>query len=92
MNKVELAKAMAEESQYNVSAAVAEDMINCFMTVVKSEVSKGNPIQLIGFGTFTTSQRAERNGKNPHTGEPMTIPACTVPKFKPGQSFKDAVK
>ena len=92
MNKVELAKAMVEESQYNVSAAVAEDMINCFMTVIKSEVSKGNAVQLIGFGTFTTSQRAERNGKNPQTGKPMVIPACTVPKFKPGQSFKDAVK
>ena len=87
-----MAKAMVEESQYNVSAAVAEDMINCFMTVIKSEVSKGNPVQLIGFGTFTTSQRAERNGKNPQTGKPMVIPACTVPKFKPGQSFKDAVK
>lgn len=92
MNKVELAKAMVEESQYNVSAAVAEDMINCFMNVIKTEVGNGNPVQLIGFGTFTTSQRAERNGKNPQTGEAMTIPACTVPKFKPGQAFKDAVK
>ena len=92
MNKVELAKAMAEKSQYNISAAVAEDMIICFMDTVKTEVGKGNPVQLIGFGTFTTSERAERKGKNPQTGAELVIPACTVPKFKPGQAFKDAVK
>lgn len=92
MNKVELAKAMAEKSQYDVSAAVAEDMINCFMSVVKEEVKDGNKVQLIGFGTFEAAARAERTGKNPQTGEPLVIPACTVPKFKPGQAFKDALK
>ena len=92
MNKSELAKAMAEESQYDISAAVAEDLINCFMNVVKDEVANGNKVQLIGFGTFEQGHRAERTGKNPQTGAPLTIPACTVPKFKPGQAFKDALK
>lgn len=92
MNKTELAKAMAEHSNYNVSNAVAEDMINCFMEVVKETVSNNDSVQLVGFGTFTTAQRAERNGKNPQTGEAMVIPACKVPKFKAGKAFKEVVK
>ena len=92
MNKSELAKAIVEESQYDISAAVAEDLINCFMEVVKNEVANGRKVQLIGFGTFEQGHRSERTGRNPQTGTDMVIPACNVPKFKPGQAFKDAVK
>ena len=92
MNKTELAKAIVTESSYNITQACAEEMVNSFMNIVKREVKAGNPVQLIGFGTFTTSERAARKGKNPQTGVEMDIPACTVPKFKPGQAFKDAVK
>lgn len=92
MNKTELAKAMADKSTYNVSAAVAEDMVNAFMAVVKEEVAKDGKVQLIGFGTFESADRAARTGKNPQTGEPLEIPACKVPKFKPGKAFKDALK
>lgn len=92
MNKSELAKAMADKSQYDISAAVAEDLINCFMGVVKDEVANGGKVQLIGFGTFEQGHRSERTGKNPQTGADMVIPACNVPKFKPGQAFKDALK
>lgn len=92
MNKTELAKAMADKSTYNVSAAVAEDMVNAFMAVVKEEVAKDSKVQLIGFGTFESADRAARTGKNPQTGEPLEIPACKVPKFKPGKAFKDALK
>ena len=92
MNKAELAKVIAEESQYDISAAVAEDLINCFMNIVKGEVAKGNNVQLVGFGTFEKGHRSERIGKNPQTGEPLTIPACDVPKFKPGKAFKDIVR
>ena len=92
MNKTELAKAIVAENSYNITQACAEEMVNSFMNIVKREVGAGNPVQLIGFGTFTTAQRAERTGKNPQTGAEMIIPACTVPKFKPGQAFKDAVK
>ena len=92
MNKSELAKAMSDKSQYEISAAVAEDMINCFMNIVKEEVSNGNKVQLVGFGTFEQVHRSERAGRHPQTGKDMIIPACNVPKFKPGQAFKDAVK
>ena len=92
MNKSELAKAMADKSQYDISAAVAEDLINCFMNIVKDEVVDGHKVQLIGFGTCEQGHRSERVGKNPQTGADMVIPACNVPKFKPGQAFKDAVK
>lgn len=92
MNKTELAKAIVAENSYNISLACAEEMINSFMNNVKNEVKAGNSVQLIGFGTFTSGQRAAREGRNPQTGEPMTIAAARVPKFKPGKAFKDAVK
>lgn len=92
MNKTELAKAIVAENSYNITQACAEEMINSFMGIVKQEVAAGNKVQLIGFGTFESAKRAERKGKNPKTGEEIIIPACTVPKFKPGSAFKDAVK
>ena len=92
MNKAELVKAAVNECGYEITQACAEDLLNTFLNIVKREVAAGNPVQLVGFGTFTTSERAERNGKNPQTGAEMTIPACTVPKFKAGKAFKDAVK
>lgn len=92
MNKADLVKAMTTECGYNVTKACAEDMLNTFVNIVKREVAAGNSVQLLGFGTFTSAKRAERKGKNPKTGEELIIPACTVPKFKAGQSFKDAVK
>lgn len=92
MNKTELVKAIVAENSYNITQACAEEMVNSFMNIVKNEVKAGNKVQLIGFGTFESAKRAERKGKNPQTGAEMVIPACTVPKFKPGQAFKDAVK
>ena len=91
MNKAELVKAIMAENSYNITQACAEEMVNSFMDIVKNEVKAGNSVQLIGFGTFTSAKRAERKGKNPQTGEEMIIPACTVPKFKPGAAFKSAV-
>jgi len=92
MNKTELAKAIVADNSYNITQACAEEMINSFISNVKKEVAAGNKVQLIGFGTFESAERAERTGRNPQTGAEMTIPACKVPKFKAGQAFKDAVK
>ena len=55
------------------------------------ELKKGEKIQLVGFGTFETSERAAREGRNPSTGETMKIEACKAPKFKAGKALKDAV-
>ena len=91
MNKVELARKIPEKRQKDISQNIAEDMVNAFMETIKEEVAAGNSVQLIGFGTFSLGHRAERKGKNPRTGEEMTIAAKNVPKFNPGQAFRTMV-
>lgn len=89
MNKTELVAAVAKSAE--ISKKDAEKAVNAFMDTVIEEVKGGGKVQLIGFGTFETAQRAERQGRNPQTGAAITVPATTVPKFKPGKAFKDAV-
>ena len=78
MNRAELIDAMAKEA--GLSKADAEKALK-----------KKGKVQLVGFGTFETSKRAARKGKNPATGEAIKIPAATVPKFKAGKALKDLV-
>ena len=89
MNKTELATAIATKT--GVSKKDAEAMINAFTETVGDAMKKGDKVQLIGFGTFETSKRNARTGKNPQTGEAIKIPATTVPKFKAGKALKDKV-
>ncbi len=89
MNKTEFVAAIAEAAE--VSKKDAEKVVKAFADVVTEELKKGEKIQLVGFGTFETSQRAARDGRNPKTGETMKIAASTSPKFKPGKALKDAV-
>lgn len=89
MNKAELVAAVAAKA--NISKKDAEAAVNAFMGIVKDEVANGNKVQLIGFGTFEQGTRAAREGRNPQTGEAISIPAQNVPKFKAGKAFKDAV-
>lgn len=91
MNKAELSKAIVDKSNYIISLAQAEDFINTFIDIVKDAVIDGDTVNLVGFGTFKTSERKERQCKNPQTKEIMTVPASTVPTFKAGKAFKDAV-
>ena len=69
----------------------AEASLEAFIAAVKEELKKGGKVQLVGFGTFETSERAAREGRNPLTGATMTIAACKAPKFKAGKAFKDAL-
>ena len=89
MNKTELVAAMAEKTQ--LSKKDAEAALKAFTEVVTEELKKGEKIQLVGFGTFEVSERAERIGRNPQTGEEMIIAASKAPKFKVGKAFKDAI-
>lgn len=89
MNKTQLVAAIAEQTGF--SKKDSEAMVKAFTTVVKDELSKGEKVQLVGFGTFETVHRAERKGRNPQTKEEITIPASIAPKFKPGKALKDAV-
>ena len=89
MNKVELSAAIAEKAA--ISKKEADAAVKAFVDVVTEELKKGGKVQLVGFGTFETSTRAAREGRNPQTGETMTIAASKAPKFKAGKALKDAV-
>ena len=89
MNKAELIAVIAEDAE--LSKAKAEFALNSIMDNIKKAVTKGDSVQLIGFGTFGSGKRAARTGKNPRTGEKLKIAAATVPKFSAGASFKAAV-
>ena len=89
MNKAELITSMAEKSQ--LTKKDAESALKAFIDSVQEALENGDKVQLIGFGTFETRERAAREGRNPRTKETITIPASTVPVFKPGKEFKDRV-
>ncbi len=89
MNKVELVEAMAKET--GLSKKDTEAALKAFLKVCETELSNGNPISLIGFGTFDISNRSERKGRNPLTGAEITIPASKSVKFKPGKALKEKV-
>ena len=89
MNKAELVAAMAENA--GLSKKDAEAALKAFTDVVAEELKKGEKIQLVGFGTFEVSERAERTGRNPQSGKEMVIPASKAPKFKAGKALKDMV-
>ena len=89
MNKTELITAIAESA--DISKKDSEKALKAFVDVVTEELKKGEKVQLVGFGTFEVSERAAREGRNPHTGEPMPIAASKAPKFKAGKALKDAI-
>lgn len=89
MNKTELVAAIAKETE--LSKKDAEAALKAFIDVVSEELKKGEKVQLVGFGTFEVSERAEREGRNPSTGETMTIKASKSPKFKAGKALKDMI-
>ena len=89
MNKTELVEAIAKATK--LSKKDSEKAVKAFTEVVTKELKKKGKVQLVGFGTFETAQRAARTGKNPQTGAAIKIPAATVPKFKAGKALKEAV-
>ena len=89
MNKTELVAAVAEQA--GLSKKDAEAAVKAFTEVVAEALKAGDKIQLVGFGTFEVSERAAREGRNPRTGETMTIEASKTPKFKAGKALKDLV-
>ena len=86
MNKTELVAAIAEQTE--LSKKDAEKALKAFTDIVADELKKGEKVQLVGFGT---SERAAREGRNPQSGEPMTIAASKAPKFKAGKALKDMI-
>lgn len=89
MNKSELIEVAANEA--DISKAAAGKALDAILTAITKAVAKGDTVTLIGFGTFGSSKRAARTGRNPQTGKELKIAATTVPKFKAGAGFKQAV-
>lgn len=89
MNRTELIAAIGEKAE--ISKKDAEKALAAFTEVVTDTLKSGDKIQLIGFGTFEVSERAERTGRNPQTGKDIIIPASKSPKFKAGKALKDAI-
>jgi DNA-binding protein HU-beta len=89
MNKTELASAVAEKAGITKKDAAAA--IDSVFEVIGDELQKKEKVQLIGFGTFQTSERKARTGRNPQTGKEIKIEAATLPAFKPGKALKEKV-
>lgn len=89
MNKQELIKSMAEKTSLNKTNS--EKALNAFIESVQEALVNGEKVQLIGFGTFETKERAARVALNPKTKEKIDIPAKKVPAFKPGKEFKEKI-
>jgi DNA-binding protein HU-beta len=89
MIKTELITKIAEVA--NLSKADAARALDAFVSVVTDALKGGEEVRMLGFGTFCTTKRAATTGRNPKTGEPISILAKTSPKFKPGQRLKNAV-
>ena len=89
MNKTELIAAAAEKSGLSKKDTVSA--LNAVLEAVNEELSAGGKVAIVGFGSFDVKQRDERTGRNPATGEAITIAASRTPVFKPGKALKDAV-
>jgi DNA-binding protein HU-beta len=89
MNKGDLIKLVAEKA--NLSKAQAADAVNATFSSIEGALKQGDKGAFIGFGTFSVSRRNERKGKNPATGQEITIPAMNLVKFKAGKALKDSV-
>ena len=89
MNKAELITKIAEKSQ--LTKKDAEVALKAFVESVQEALENGEKVQLVGFGTFETRERAAREGRNPRTKEVINIPASVVPVFKAGKEFKEKV-
>ncbi|MCK5831001.1 MAG: HU family DNA-binding protein [Methylococcales bacterium] len=89
MNKSELIDAISDASE--LTKADAGRALDGFLSSVTEALSNGDSVALVGFGTFSVKDRAERKGRNPQTGAEITIKAAKIPSFKAGKSLKDAV-
>lgn len=89
MNKLELVEQVASETETSKAAAAAA--VDAVLDAITNALKKGDEVRLVGFGTFSVKQRAEGKGRNPATGEEITIPASTNARFKPGATLKNAL-
>ncbi|WP_251717002.1 HU family DNA-binding protein [Lactobacillus agrestimuris] len=89
-NKAELVSDVATKTELTKKDVTAA--VDAIFSSIQDELTNGNKVQLIGFGTFEVRHRVARKGRNPQTGKEIEIPASEVPAFKPGKALKDAIK
>ena len=89
MTKTELVSVVAEKA--GLTKVDADRAVKALLETVTACLKEGDSLSLVGFGTFSVSQRAARTGKNPRTGDKIAIPAANTPRFKAGKALKDAV-
>jgi len=89
MNKADLVEAIANAT--DLSKSKTDEVVGAMVASIIKAVSKGDSVQLVGFGTFGSGKRAARTGRNPRTGETIKIAAAKTVKFTAGKAFKDAV-
>ncbi|GAB4488149.1 MAG: HU family DNA-binding protein [Thermodesulfovibrionales bacterium] len=90
MTKAELIDKIAASA--GLSKADADRALNASLDAIKGAMKKGQKVTLVGFGTFSTTKRKARKGRNPRTGQVINIPAAKTPKFTAGKALKDAVR
>jgi nucleoid DNA-binding protein len=89
MNKGDL---INEVAKIVTTKKQAQEVVDCIVSVVTDTLKKNEPVQIAGFGSFKTTKREARTGRNPQTGAEIKIEARMVPKFVPAKALKDAVK
>lgn len=95
MTKTELIKVVKDTVSETLEGVTARDtavFVDATIKAIQDTVIAGERVQIVGFGTFETTTRSAREGRNPATGESISIPASKAPKFKAGKAFKEAVK
>jgi DNA-binding protein HU-beta len=90
MNKTQLINNVASDA--GIPKSYAEKVVNKFIEIVGDELAEGKKVTITGFGTFLTTERKEREGVNPRSGERIKIPTQILPHFRPGKRFKDAIR
>jgi DNA-binding protein HU-beta len=89
VNKADVIEHIAQQAE--ISKLAAERVVDALVGAVKSSLRKGQPVTIVGFGTFYAGERAARTGRNPRTGESVRISAARVPRFRAGKALKDAI-
>jgi DNA-binding protein HU-beta len=90
MNRLDLVATMAAASGW--TKADADRALRAFLASVRASLKRGQPVTLVGFGTFSVTRRKPRKGKNPRTGQPMYVAGGRTPHFKPSQELKRALR
>jgi DNA-binding protein HU-beta len=89
VNKMDLVTVIADETE--LPRTKAAEVIDAVFNAIEKALKEKEEVRLVGFGTFATAQRKASTGRNPRTGEEMSIPASTSVRFKPGKALRDAV-